>query len=76
LGSDLRASDDELLTDAGLDFSGFNPQRYSLMLEWLPSEFSRIRAQINHDKSSSHKDNTEFFLQYTASIGAHRAHSF
>lgn len=75
LGSQLRASDDELLTDADLDFSGFHPQRYSLMLEWLPSEFSRLRAQINHDKSS-HNDDTQFFLQYTVSIGAHGAHSF
>lgn len=75
LGSNLRASDDELLIDAGLDFSGFHPQRYSLMLEWLPSEFSRIRGQINHDKSSR-DENTELFLQYTVSIGAHGAHSF
>ena len=75
LGSQLRASDDELLTDADLDFSGFHPQRYSLMLEWLPSEFSRLRAQINHDKSS-HNDDTQLFLQYTVSIGAHGAHSY
>ncbi|MBE0439059.1 MAG: carbohydrate porin [Gammaproteobacteria bacterium] len=75
LGSKLRASDDELLTDADLDFSGFHPQRYSLMLEWLPSEFSRVRAQVNHDKSSRN-DDTQLFLQYTVSIGAHGAHSF
>ena len=75
LGSNLRASDNELLTDADLDFSGFHPQRYSLMLEWLPSEFSRVRAQINHDKSSRN-DDTQLFLQYTVSIGAHDAHSF
>ncbi len=75
LGSKLRASDNELLTDADLDFSAYHPQRYSLMLEWLPSEFSRIRAQINHDKSSR-DDDTQLFLQYTVSIGAHGAHSF
>jgi len=76
LGSKLRASDDELLTDADLDFSGYHPQRYSLMMEWLPSEFSRVRAQINHDKSSRDNDDTQLFLQYTVSIGAHGAHSF
>ncbi|PCJ31486.1 MAG: hypothetical protein COA90_05865 [Gammaproteobacteria bacterium] len=76
LGSNLTASDDELLTDADLDFSGYHPQRYSLMLEWLPSEFSRVRAQINHDKSSRDNDDTQLFLQYTVSIGAHGAHSF
>jgi len=75
LGSQLHASDDELLTDADLDFSGFHPKRYSLMLEWLPSEFSRVRAQINHDKSSKN-DDTQLLLQYTVSIGAHGAHSY
>jgi len=75
LGSQLRASDNELLTYADLDFSGFHPQRYSLMLEWSPSEFSRLRAQLNHDKSSRNND-TQLFLQYTVSIGAHGAHSF
>ena len=75
LGSKLRVSDDELLTDADLDFSGFHPQRYSMMLEWLPSEFSRLRAQLSHDKSSR-DDDTQLFLQYTISIGAHGAHSF
>ncbi|NOQ76301.1 MAG: hypothetical protein GQ475_00635 [Methylococcaceae bacterium] len=75
LGSKLTASDTELLLDAELDFSGFHPQRYSLMLEWLPSEFSRLRAQINHDKSS-HSNDTQLFLQYTVNIGAHSAHSF
>jgi len=76
LGSKLRASDNELLDDADLDYSGFHPQRYSLMVEWLPSEFSRLRAQINHDKSSRNNDDTQLFLQYTISIGAHGAHSF
>jgi len=75
LGSDLHASDNELLVDADLDFSGFHPQRYSMMLEWVPSEFSRIRAQLNHDQSSQNND-TQLFLQYTISIGAHGAHSY
>ena len=75
LGSKLSASDTELLNDADLDFSGFHPQRYSLMLEWLPSEFSRLRTQLNHDKSSRNND-TQLFLQYTVNIGSHGAHNF
>lgn len=75
LGSRLRASDDELLLDADLDNSGYHPQRYSLMLEWLPSEFSRIRAQFNHDRSSRDDDN-QLILQYTMSLGAHGAHNY
>jgi hypothetical protein len=75
LGSDLSASDTELLDDAGLDYSGFHPKRYGLMLEWLPSEFSRFRAQINHDRASSVHD-TQVLFQYTVSLGAHGAHNF
>jgi hypothetical protein len=75
LGSDLSGSETELLEESGLDISGFHPQRYSLMLEWLPSEFSRVRAQLNHDKSSE-DDDTQVILQYTVSIGAHGAHSY
>jgi len=75
LGSDLSASDNELLDDAGLDYSGYHPKRYGLMLEWMPSEFSRIRAQVNHDKASRDAD-TQFILQYTVSLGAHGAHSY
>ena len=75
LGSRLTASDTELLDDAGLDFTNYSPKRYGLMLEWLPSEFSRIRAQVNHDKASRQSD-TQFILQYTVSLGAHGAHSY
>jgi len=75
LGSKHRASDDELLEDADLDATGYHPQRYSVVLDWLPSEFSRIRAQVNHDRSSR-DDDTQLMLQYTISIGAHGAHSF
>lgn len=75
LGSKHRASDDDLLAET-LDPSGYHPERVSLMLEWLPSEFSRVRAQVNHDESTRGEDDTQFFLQYTVSIGAHGAHSF
>ena len=52
-----------------------NPARYSLMVDWSNSEFSRIRFQYNHDKASLEDDN-QFGLQYVLSIGAHGAHSF
>ncbi|MCX4188533.1 hypothetical protein [Methylophaga sp. OBS4] len=75
LGSKHRASDEELLADADLDITGYHPQRTSAMVEWLPSEFSRVRAQVNHDKSSR-DDDWQFLLQYTVSLGAHGAHQF
>jgi hypothetical protein len=59
--------------------------RFSGMIEYSPTEFSRFRLQINHDRSKyyfitdsllSHKPFTEVILQCTNSIGAHGAHSF
>jgi len=54
---------------------GTDPKRYSLMVDWSNSEFSRLRFQYNHDQASEMTDN-QFGLQYIFSIGAHGAHSF
>lgn len=75
LRADNSGSDAEVLAEAGLDDEGHRPRRYSLMLEWLPSEFSRLRLQYNRDKSSADADD-QVFLQYTHSLGAHGAHSY
>jgi hypothetical protein len=58
-----------------LDPMGENPFRYSLMVDWSNSEFSRLRLQYNYDKSGVENDN-QFALQYIYSIGAHGAHTF
>jgi hypothetical protein len=52
-----------------------DPMRYSLMVDWSNSEFSRLRLQYNHDRAAEETDN-QFGLQYIFSIGAHGAHSF
>ncbi|HET6592684.1 MAG TPA: hypothetical protein VFG48_07190, partial [Xanthomonadales bacterium] len=52
-----------------------DPARYSLMVDWSNSEFSRLRFQYNHDSATEQSDN-QFGLQYIFSIGAHGAHSF
>jgi hypothetical protein len=52
-----------------------NPARFSLMVDWSNSEFSRLRFQYNLDKAGLEDDN-QFGLQYVFSIGAHGAHSF
>lgn len=59
----------------GLHSQEHEPQRYSLMLDWSNSEFSRIRLQFNRDESTLDADN-QVFMQYIHSIGAHGAHSF
>lgn len=52
-----------------------NLTRFSLMVDWSNSEFSRLRFQYNHDQASLRTDN-QFGLQYVFSMGAHGAHSF
>jgi len=52
-----------------------DPNRYSLMVDWSNSEFSRVRFQYNFDQATGEDDN-QFGLQYIYSIGAHGAHSF
>ncbi len=54
--------------------------RYSVMLEYNFSEFARLRAQFNHDRSLFDEDKrrsvNSFILQANITIGAHGAHSF
>ena len=52
-----------------------DPMRYSLMLDWSNSEFSRLRLQFTRDEAGP-SDGTEWGLQYMHSIGAHGAHAF
>ncbi len=60
---------------AGLDGNGFQPHRWSAMVEWSPSEFSRIRLQYNRDDSTRSSDD-QVILQYTQALGSHGAHSY
>ncbi len=53
-----------------------NPKRTSLMMDWSPSEFQRWRIQINEDRARLGIKDTQVYLQYQMSLGAHGAHSF
>lgn len=56
---------------------GSDPYRISAMAEYNPTEFSRIRLQYNHDRSSSgNRINREYILQFIFGIGAHAAHAY
>jgi len=55
---------------------GYNPSKNSLMLDYNPSEFSRIRLQAAQDKSRQGVTDNQLFLQYQMSLGAHGAHKF
>ncbi|MCW8886248.1 MAG: hypothetical protein OQK12_13505 [Motiliproteus sp.] len=75
LDADNSGSDEDVLEEAGLTDEGHTPERYSAMVEWNASEFSRIRFQYNRDRSYEDSDD-QWFLQYTHSLGSHGAHQF
>ena len=57
-------------------YAAFKPRRDSASLDYLPSEFSRIRLQYNRDVSQPARVDNQVLLQYTLSLGAHGAHQY
>ena len=58
-----------------LDLANDDPRRYSVMLDWSNSDFSRLRRQLARNDDGLGSGN-EWGLQYIHSIGAHGAHVF
>lgn len=54
----------------------YAPNRVSLMADWSPSEFSRLRLQLAQDKSQQGLKDSQLILQYIVSLGAHGAHKY
>ncbi len=65
----LTAADFPLLTP-------YDPKRNTVMVDWSPSEFSRVRLQLAQDKSALGTTDNQLWLQYIMSLGAHGAHKF
>ena len=57
-------------TDSG------SPSKQTLMLDWNPSEFSRVRFQVAQDRARPGAADTQWLLQYQMSLGAHGAHNY
>ncbi len=55
---------------------GYAPTRTTAMLDYSPSEFSRVRLQVAHDQSRQRLTDNQFFVQHIMSLGAHGAHTF
>jgi len=53
-----------------------SPTRATLMLEWAPSEFSRVRLQYANDRARYDLTDHQFIVQYQVSLGAHGAHGY
>ena len=64
------------LVGSAVDADGYDPKAYSAMLDWTNSEFSRVRAQYNHEELSRGEKDNQFILQYIMSLGAHGAHQY
>ena len=62
--------------DFGPLMTTYNPSRSTVMLDWSPSEFSRLRLQLASDKSRADVTDNQVLLQYVFSLGAHGAHKF
>jgi hypothetical protein len=58
---------------AALDYQ---PHKNSVMLDFSPSEFSRVRLQLARDYSRMGLPDNQLFLQYQMSLGAHGAHQY
>jgi hypothetical protein len=56
--------------------AGYKPKRSSVMLDWSPSEFSRLRLQFARDEARPGVADNQIFLQYIMSLGAHAGHTF
>src|SRR5438094_1568154 len=62
--------------DSPLLLTDYNPKRNTLMVDWSPTEFSRIRLQLASDQSRFGMTDNQVLLQYIYSLGAHGAHTF
>ena len=65
----LTAADFPILQNA-------RPSRSTVMFDYSPSEFSRLRLQFASDRSNPAATDRQLFLQYIMSLGAHGAHAF
>ncbi|MCP3670360.1 MAG: hypothetical protein GY814_07985 [Gammaproteobacteria bacterium] len=68
-------SDEEIFEESGFESSSHDPDRWTVMFDWSPSEFSRVRMQYARDNSHEESDN-QFMLQYIMSLGAHGSHQY
>lgn len=68
--------EDEYLEESSLGVEG-DPEKVSLMIDYSPSHFSRLRFQYSQfDNGQGENTNDIFTLQYTMSLGSHGAHRF
>ena len=68
-------ADDDIFEESGYQSSNRDPDRWAAMVDWSPSEFSRLRLQYARDDSREDTDD-QVYLQYIMTLGAHGAHQY
>ncbi|MEO7742187.1 MAG: hypothetical protein ABIR98_04560 [Usitatibacter sp.] len=69
----LGARYDRLDAGAGAEFT---PRKSSVMVDFSPSDFSRLRLQLAQSRTQPEVTDNQVFLQYILSLGAHGAHRY
>ncbi len=67
--------EEEFLEESSLGTEG-DPEKSSIMLDYSPSHFSRIRLQYSQLDNGHDETNDIITLQYVMSLGSHGAHTF
>ncbi len=64
------------INTAALASNPYRPSKNTLMIDYNPSEFSRLRLQLAQDRSRQGMVDNQIFLQYQMSLGAHGGHNY
>jgi hypothetical protein len=54
----------------------FKPKRHTAMVDYSPSEFSRIRFQVARDQTRPGVADNQVWVHYIMSMGAHGGHKY
>ena len=54
----------------------FKPKRHTAMVDYSPSEFSRIRFQVARDQTRPGITDNQVWVHYIMSMGAHGGHKY
>lgn len=69
-------NEEEFLEESSLGTEEKDPTKNSVMIDYSPSHFSRIRLQYSQLDNGHDEPNDMLTLQYTMSLGSHGAHLF
>jgi hypothetical protein len=64
------------LDATSLAIDEYHPRKNTLMVDFSPSEFSRVRLQLAQDRARQGFIDNQLFVQYQMSLGAHGAHNY